>query len=347
MLMLLVMQAAWSCSKDEKRIYFEGANAPVISVNTNGAIVLTKDEPNKPVLNIKWTNPEYAFTTGVNSQNVSYSLEMDTVGANFASSIKKTYNIVSDLNKAFTSQELNAVLVNSMQLAVNEPHQLEVRVVSSLNKSAITQMISNTVKITVTPYDQPIIITYLYLPGEYQGWAPGVAPSVGSINTKNFEGYVYISMDKTPFKITNQPNWDGTNYGTDGGNKISSTGGDITFPGTKNTYFFTVDLGSLTWNYSAVSWGMIGAATPGGWDNDTQMTYNPTTKKFEIPSIQLAADEFKFRANNKWDVNFGAGASSTSLEYNSGNLKVPAAGTYKVELDLSRPLQYTFKLTKL
>ena len=107
----------------------------------------------------------------------------------------------------------------------------------------------------------------------------------------------------------------------------------------------------LSYNVEATRWAITGSATPLGWpDNgvvDQDLTYNPTTKKWEI-IIPLTAggNQFKFRANDAWTLNYGDDGNDGTLEFNSGsNLSVSASGTYLVELDLSNPRNYTWTAT--
>ena len=59
-----------------------------------------------------------------------------------------------------------------------------------------------------------------------------------------------------------------------------------------------------------------------------------------------ADDGIKFRANGAWDINFGDTKADELLDYNGDDIKVPTAGTYTVVLDLSKPGNYTYTLTK-
>ena len=348
MLLLLMALTVTSCKKDENKIYLQGGTAPVLSANTDQSVTLLQANESQQAVKFTWTNPSYKFTTGESSQNVTYVLEMDTAGANFASSGKKTYSLTSDLSKSLTVAELNTVLVNTMGLAVNEPHDIEVRVSSTINNTAATKLVSNVISMTVTPYDQPIVITYLYVPGAYQNWTPSNAPSLGSTDTKNYEGYIYFSVANGEYKITSDPDWDHTNYGDGGTNALSTSGGNLKLSGDAGYYLVKVNLPALTYSTTPMTWAIIGAATPGGWDNETALTYNSTDNTWEIASLALTADEFKFRANNNWDINMGSDPDGGAfLSYGGGNLKVPEAGNYKVVLDLSHPLQYTYTLIKL
>ena len=87
--------------------------------------------------------------------------------------------------------------------------------------------------------------------------------------------------------------------------------------------------------------GIIGDATPGGWDSDTQLTYNSATGAWE-GVVTLTAGTIKFRANNGWDINWG-GALNNLVE-NGENITV-TAGTYKVSLKLVCKGEYVATLT--
>jgi hypothetical protein len=59
------------------------------------------------------------------------------------------------------------------------------------------------------------------------------------------------------------------------------------------------------------TWGMIGGATPGGWDKDTPLNYNPSTQSWSVTADMKASGSFKFRANNAWQLDFGLSANGT------------------------------------
>lgn len=88
-LLLLLTAAVFfaGCEKKENRVVFEGGTEPVLSANKTGTIpiaFLTKDQE---AVRFSWTNPNYKFNTGVSSQDVNYTVEIDTAGANFLSLI--------------------------------------------------------------------------------------------------------------------------------------------------------------------------------------------------------------------------------------------------------------------
>jgi hypothetical protein len=91
-----------SCKKDEKRVVFEGGTAPVLTASAAGPFVLLQPERDKPAVTLKWTNPDYKFNTGVSSQDVTYTLQIDTAGSNFTlNPNKQEVAIANDLSVSY------------------------------------------------------------------------------------------------------------------------------------------------------------------------------------------------------------------------------------------------------
>jgi starch-binding outer membrane protein SusE/F len=143
-----------ACKKDEKKIFFEGGTPPVLSANKTiiSMSYLTRDNE---AVTFNWTNPEFKFTTGVSSQDVAYLMEVDTTGANFTNPKRKQVSIAKDLSRSLTQTELNDYLLNDLQLVVNIPHNIEIRIRATLANSAATAIYSNVLKFVVTPYAIP------------------------------------------------------------------------------------------------------------------------------------------------------------------------------------------------
>jgi starch-binding outer membrane protein SusE/F len=141
-----------SCKKEENKDYLLNGAAPVLTASFNAANLAFANADNL-ALNLTWTNPNYQFTTGVSSQDVSYLIEIDTTGSNFTNPQRQSIAVSKDLGQAFTGSQLNNYLLNEL-LAPGIPHNLEIRLKASLSNSAAT-LISNVVKLTATPYSIP------------------------------------------------------------------------------------------------------------------------------------------------------------------------------------------------
>jgi hypothetical protein len=87
-------------------------------------------------------------------------------------------------------------------------------------------------------------------------------------------------------------------------------------------------------NFSTV--GIIGSATPGGWDADTPLTQDAGNPAIWAKSSQvLTGGEAKFRANNNWTVNWGAASFPNGTGTQDGPNIPVTAGTYKVSIDIT------------
>ena len=189
----------------------------------------------------------------------------------------------------------------------------------------------------------------IYMPGNPQGWNPSMAPSFTCSNGNGvYVGYGRLDGE---FKFTKGKDWsDGEyNFGsfTSYGEGFSEGGGgNIKFGGEAGYYKIVADVANGSLTATLTNWGIIGPAQPGGWDSDTDMTYNATEDCWEA-TLDLKADEFKFRANDGWDINFGGDADN--LTEGGNNIKLAEAGNYTVKLFISCSMGKTnryYTLTK-
>jgi hypothetical protein len=170
----------------------------------------------------------------------------------------------------------------------------------------------------------------LYMAGDANGWDQ--IDVLNGDDGVHFTGYMYLNQNG--FKFCTQPNWDGTNYGAD----FNTTGdaANITMTEPAGYYKVDVDLSAKTYTLIPITTiGIIGSASPNGWDSDVDMTYvpyNAETKElgyWEAKDITLASGEIKFRANDDWAINWGGDINA--LTQGGDNISVEA-GTYDIKL---------------
>ncbi len=156
------------------------------------------------------------------------------------------------------------------------------------------------------------------------------------------------------FKLSGEAGWnDACNWGTDGDaaapeteapsiTLISSGGSGNIMVYSKRFYRFVFDRSTLTLSnkLSFNSMGIIGDATPGGWDTDTEMNFDTQKQRFWV-DVTLTAGEFKFRADNDWAINFGG--ADGHLSQNGDNIKA-TAGNYRVYATLNNSAEITYEL---
>ena len=172
--------------------------------------------------------------------------------------------------------------------------------------------------------DAPAFPENVYAVGADTDWS-GTYLLVGG-NGK-YKGFGYLSGE---FKFRpNADNWDGA-WGTGGEGKIALGADNLPAPATAGYYMMDVDLNELSYTLTLISTiGIIGPAQAGGWDSDTDMTYNATDGTWEAKAVTLSAGDMKFRANDAWDINWGG--SLDALTQGGDNIAVQA-GTYDIVL---------------
>jgi len=202
-----------------------------------------------------------------------------------------------------------------------------------------------TSNIVVRP-DEGKTVTYpkLYVPGEYQGWVgTNTATSLSSMNSnKVYEGHIFFPTANSPFFFTRVPSSTfAQRVGDNGGDGTLEANGDTIRAGAAGLYFLRVDLNNNTYTMEPRTWGIIGDATPTGWNSDTDLTWNPATQALEI-NIDLTAGQFKFRANDDWAVNLGNKDTTSILIQDGDNINI-GGGSYLIRLFLDKP-DYTYEI---
>ena len=167
----------------------------------------------------------------------------------------------------------------------------------------------------------------LYMAGDANGWDH--SDVLNGDDGVHFTGYMYLNQKG--FKFCTQPNWDGTNYGADF--DTAPDAGNIVITEDAGFYQVDVDLSARTYTLTPFTIGIIGNATPKGWDGDTNMTYNPEERCWELKNVELTDGEMKFRHTNDWSLSWGGELDNLTTQ-NGPNIAV-AAGTYDIKLKVN------------
>lgn len=170
----------------------------------------------------------------------------------------------------------------------------------------------------------------LYMAGDANGWATN--DYLAGEDGVHFTGFMYLNQNG--FKFCTQPERKGTNYGANF--DTAADAANITMTEAAGYYKVDVDLESKSYVLTPITTiGIIGSASPNGWDSDVDMTYvpyNAETKElgyWEAKDITLASGEIKFRANDDWAINWGG--DTNALTQGGDNISVEA-GTYDIKL---------------
>jgi hypothetical protein len=242
-LFLVVAAGLFSCEKDENQVVFEGGTAPSLTASAT-TIALSFVNKEMPAITFNWSNPNYKFSTGLSSQDVSYLMEIDVAGANFTSASRQSITIASELSRTFTQEQFNNFLTNQLQLPVAVARQIEIRITASLGNN-IGALASNVLRFTVTPFATPPAVTppstnKLFITGSATpaSWQCGcgepelasqqftrLSPTLYTLNINLNAGGSYLLLPQ-------YGSWSAKFGGTGGNNTNNVNGGDFRADGS-------------------------------------------------------------------------------------------------------------------
>lgn len=252
---LLTVMSLLACEKEEDRVTLKGGRAPVLYASSTDDLVLTKANENYSSLQFQWTNPDYEFSNGANTQDVYYTLEIDTAGADFSSEKGVAISFTRDLFTNFTVKQLNTTL-SAMELKDFQPHVFEFRVKATLSNGSVP-LYSNVIPITITTYLDVVypVPAKLYITGAATpaNWMGGGDPPLASqeftmTNSYTFELSLPLNASSGFLFVPVYGNWD-NKYGFTGegmknnpmGDTFVPGGNDMVSPATAKTYKITVN----------------------------------------------------------------------------------------------------------
>lgn len=347
-----------ACNKEDKfdtlPIYEPGVS-PVMASSVTTVSPALADSSNT-VITFSWTNPKYSN----DSATTKYILEIDSTGKNFASENTKTVNGV--LSTAMTGRELNAILLN-LGFKLGVAQSVDVRVISSYANNNERYM-SNVVKVTVTPFADPAVLT-----SSNASVVCTMADAALLSNTfnwsaafKNYSGIVTYTLqyDSAGKNFTAPTDIEvGTSILTKGLTQAEMNTTALTSKiagGTTGKVEYRIKavtaLGAIVYsnivNVTITSYvpilrlympGSYQGATGNGanWDPPTAPEFIRDLRSSVFNDMYYmyiylpAGAEFKITIGRSWDVNFGG--SGGNLSGSGGNLTVPAAGFYRISVN--------------
>jgi hypothetical protein len=182
------------------------------------------------------------------------------------------------------------------------------------------------VNAAANPMTYTAVATVWGVIGDLTSWSSQL-PLTYDPAVRVWKGGIHMSAGKWKFRANND--W-GYNYGAPAGsNALVADGHDIATT-VEDDYAITLDLSHpQEYTYRADRWGLIGSATPGGWSDDTNMSWDAVNGVFKV-TLTLVAGDMKFRANDSWDYDLGG--SLTALTPGGADIPI-AAGTYTITLN--------------
>jgi len=345
-----------ACNKVEDLPYYENGTAVTLTANVT-TIAPTPADSLSSVVNFNWTNPNYS----VDSNTVKFVLEIDSTGRNFTKAISKT--ITRELHTSLTGKELNAILLN-YGFELGSPYELDVRVFSSYANNN-ERYVSNTIKLTVTPYNDPAVLTSdkssvvcaLATAAENSltfSWTNAFNGYTGDVHyvlqydsaTRNFATIHEIDLGTNIFSramTQGEINTTALTVGIPGGNtgtvayrlKATTAQGAVSYSAAYNVSvesYFPIARFYLPGSYQAAS----------GYGND----WTPETAPELVRDLRSdvlnstyfiyiylpAGAQFKVTQGRSWDVNYG-GTGGNMVQNSSDNFTVASAGVYRVSIN--------------
>ncbi|WP_343703995.1 SusE domain-containing protein [Chitinophaga sp.] len=328
--------AATACKKDGTKLAAKDGTSPVMQLSAKD-LILEKSHAADSVLAVNFTHADFGY-----SAIVIYALEIDRKGGDFSQSVSID---VPRGGRKLTVGELNGAAMG-LGMPIGVSSDVEVRVRARISP-AFPAAYSERSALSLSPYLDLKTYKMMYVPGSYQGWAPENAPGLADVgNNDVFEGYVHLGGNATQFKITAAPNWDVNYGGTSNANAgtLVRGGGDLSIQGT-GYYLFKVDMKAMTWSADKTSWSVAGPAVKNNGE-DVDLTFDEDAGTWSAV-LDLDAGGFKFRANRADVLVYGDNRPGDPfLDAGGPPIKIDAAGSYRVTLDLRLAGNYSYSISK-
>ena len=326
LVLVLIGLVSLSCSDDIQDIEAVTPETGIKLVNPTSTfnMVLDGSKLNQVATSFVWTDSDNPN----GGTSLTYTVEAALGGTGFASPVVlgTTTNLFLDV----TIGTLD-IAAKSVGIAPLTEGTLDVRVKSINGGSSLASL-------KVTPY-QP---NWGIIGSATQyGWDNSTDMTYNP-RTGKYSISVYLNSGEFKFRLDNS--WT-TNLGDDGNNLSLESNGANILVATAGEYTIVLDVANQSYTFTPIvnGWGIIGSATPTGWDSDTLLDFDSTSNTYSM-IIDLVPGEFKFRLNHDWGTNYGDDGNNLSLESNGANIPVASEGTYYITANFNT---LTYTITKL
>ena len=335
---------AASCSTDEDKLVFDPSSSVAPALGTLAGTTLASDGAD---LTFEFTQPTY----NIDAAKLYTLYVSDSQGFSKQEKLAAT---VSGTTVTVKQSALNSAILNLGGVADAEFTiylRLDSWVANNKNtaiESSLTQ--SNVIFATFVPYNQLIldkdVYEHVWVQGDYCGWSHDKSQFLYNYSKdgKTFTGVIDFGEKASGgIKFTGAASWDASsgNWGSEAQTEeaeaksvqlINGDGSQNILCYGKRFYGFTLDKNSLV---LSKDWGADVIGIVGGfndWGNtglpDTEMNYNADYVRFWADVDFTSDTEIKFRADGKWDYNWGKDCGGDNLPV--------SAGKYRVYLDLNK-----------
>lgn len=280
---------------------------------------------------INWTPANYGFQAVV-----SYKITL--TNKDNGKSVKLGETAAAKLE--LTNEKMNQLL-GELKVYPGQTANMSISLASSAYNGKLDNEGGNMIDLKMTSYDPKAPEwNYVYVAVGYPEWDWTTAYRLGDPEADGtYEGYVNFDADGANFAILD-------------GKDVSKVLAQSKEVATKGFYQLSyTGEGEVSMSDTPIKWGVIGDATKGGWDSDTELEFNPETQLWTKVTRLLTGKNFKFRGNGNWDINFGVIAGHESemggdLIAKGENITIVAATdtVYLVTLNLTNAGKYSYSL---
>lgn len=333
-----------SCTTDADKLVLDPSSTVAPTLGTLAGTTLSSDGAD---LTFEFTQPKYNVDAGVlytlyasDSQDFGKQEKLAaTIGGTTVTVKQSALNSVILNLGGEPDAEFTIYLRLDSWLATNKNTPVE----SSLARSGVLSA-------TFVPYSQLIldkdVYDHVWVMGDYCGWSHDNSQFLYNYNKdgKTFTGVIdFGEKAANGIKFTGAASWDAStgNWGSEAQAEeaeakslklVNGDGAQNITCYSKRFYAFSLDKNSLmlTKDWGANVIGIVGGFND--WGNsglpDTEMNYNADYVRFWADVDFTSDTEIKFRADGKWDYNWGKDCGGDNLPV--------SAGKYRIYLDLNK-----------
>ena len=354
-----------SCKKVADLPYYTEGKAVTLSADRT-TLAPTAADSSRNIITFSWTNPEYKQDSSL----YKFILEIDSAGRNFVKNTQKI--VVGQRSVSFTGKEMNGILLK-FGFTIGTAYDLDFRIISSYGNNN-ERYLSNVVKIKITPYNDPSVLTstatnVICSPAtqsqlattfnwsrSFNGYTSPVTYTIqyDSAN-KNFSVPKNIAIGNDIFTkdaIQRELNDHGLNCGITGG-----TTGKVEYRIKATTVEGAVSYSnvvSITIKTYPVKLYLVGGSSPAGWNPPLASPFISDPRFpgvfFTYATLTSGGGGIKFLSENTdWntptqviygDVNGSGNTGNLTTVSGGNNIVVPTDGVYRITVDLANSKYY-------
>ena len=363
LIILLIALIFGACEKKDEKPVLDNQNAvspQLLTPAAGGTYDLNEGDSATMFDKFTWSAADYGIQIGIDYHVYASSEE--------SFEIFEEVGTTTELELSVTYFALNEVLE---ALEIDTTSMVYLKVSSISGSDGVDTLNSNINGLTITPFIDTSgggggpaeIGDSVFVALSYDDFNAATAPAIYLVETETglndpaeiyqgngYQAYVYVAEDNTEIQFATSRGDDAAIYGSDGANGLVLDGNNITIA-TAGHYLIRTNESFTEYAILKADWGILGTAA-GGWDNDTDLTFDPVTELWSI-DIALTDGVVKFRANDEWLHNYGDGISGDgrvemdpdgiTLDWYGSDIEV-TAGSYAITMDLT-VFPYTYTIT--